>query len=177
MKNPVAFLLLLILTAVPLCGCGFDEPSLSGKLLQFETTDLSGNPVNSADLFAQHEITLLNLWGTWCGPCIQELPELNKVNALLADMDGAVVGLLHDGKGPNDVELAGRLLAENDISYLNILSPENMNEIILQRYYPTTIFVNREGVVVGRTLLGTPGKGYIVDYYVEAAKEALNSGN
>ena len=52
-----------------------------------------------------------------------------------------------------------------------------MNEIILQRYYPTTVFVNREGVVVGRTLLGTPGKGYIVDYYVEAAKEALNSGN
>ena len=177
MKIPVTCLLLILISAVMLCGCGFDEPSLSGKLLKFETTDLSGSPVNSADLFAQHEITLLNLWGTWCGPCIQELPELNKVNALLAEMDGAVVGLLNDGKGPNDVELAERLLAENGVSYLNILSPENMKEIILQHYYPTTVFVNREGVVVGRTLLGTPGKGYIVDYYVEAAKEALNSGN
>lgn len=177
MKNPVTFLFLIVLSAVLLCGCGFDEPSLSGKQLQFETTDLSGSPVNSTELFAQHEITLLNLWGTWCGPCIQELPELNKVNELLADMDGAVVGLLNDGKGSNNAELAKQLIAENNIGYLNILSPENMNEIILQRYYPTTVFVNREGVVVGRTLLGTPGKRYIVDYYIEAAKEALNSDN
>ena len=37
MKNPVTFLLLILLSAVLLCSCGFDEPSLSGKLLQFET--------------------------------------------------------------------------------------------------------------------------------------------
>ena len=174
MKNPLT-ITLLILAAVLLCGCGLREPSLAGKLLQFETTDLSGNPVNSADLFAQHEITMLNLWGTWCGPCIQELPDLNKVNEQLGAMNGVVVGLLNDGQGRNDVDLARRLITENDVSYLNILAPENMSELIQQRYYPMTIFVNRDGVVIGDTLLGTPGKSHIVDYYVQAAEAALKS--
>ncbi len=175
MKNPLPTLLLILSAALLLCGCGLGEPSLAGKSLLFDTTDLSGNPVSSADLFAQHEITMLNLWGTWCGPCIQELPDLNKVNEQLAAMDGAVVGLLNDGKGYNDVELARRLIEENNVSYLNILAPENMSELIQQRYYPMTVFVNRDGVVIGDTLLGTPGKSYIVKYYVQAAEEALRS--
>lgn len=175
MKNLVMLHLMILAAVVLLCGCGGNELSLEGKWLLFETTDLSGNPVNSVDLFSEHEITMLNLWGTWCGPCIQELPELNKVNALLSDIDGAVVGLLNDGRGANNVDLAKRYLAENNVQYLNILSPENMNEIIQQRYYPMTIFVNRDGVVIGDTLLGTTGKSKIVDYYVQAAEEALKS--
>ncbi len=177
MMKSVKILLTILAAALLLSACGLGEPSLEGKWLLFETTDLDGNPVNSVDLFSQHEITMLNLWGTWCGPCIQELPELNKVHELLREMDGAVVGLLNDGRGSNDVELAAKYLEENNISYLNIVSPENMNELIRQSYYPTTVFVNRKGVVVGRTLLGTPAKGYVVDYYMEAAKEALGAEN
>lgn len=177
MKNPEILIFLSLAAALLLCGCGLGEPSLAGKSLKFETTDISGNPVSSEDLFTGHEITMLNLWGTWCDPCIQELPDLNKVNEQLASMDGAVVGLLNDGKGFNDVELARDLIAENEVRYLNIIAPENMSELIQQRYYPMTVFVNREGVVIGNTLLGTPGKRYIVDYYVQAAEEALRSVN
>ena len=175
MKNLVMLHLMILAAVVLLCGCGGNELSLEGKWLLFETTDLSGNPVNSVDLFSEHEITMLNLWGTWCGPCIQELPELNKVNALLSDIDGAVVGLLNDGRGANNVDLAKRYLAENNVQYLNILSPENMDELIRQSYYPMTVFVNRKGVVVGKTLFGAPSQKYVVDYYVEAAKEAINN--
>lgn len=174
MKKQILTLIVFLLTIILLSGCGGGNSSLEGKWLLFETTDLSGEPVNSVDLFSQHEITMLNLWGTWCGPCIQELPELNKVNERLAEMDGVVVGLLNDGRGSNDVELAKRYLEENGVQYLNILSPENMDEVIVhQNYYPMTIFVDRKGVVIGKTLLGTTSKKYMVDYYVEAAQEAL----
>ena len=40
----------------------------------FETTDLDGNTVNSADLFAASKLTMINIWGTFCGPCISEMP-------------------------------------------------------------------------------------------------------
>ncbi|MBQ6519550.1 MAG: TlpA family protein disulfide reductase [Anaerolineaceae bacterium] len=177
MKKLILFFLLILINVLLLGGCGGGNLSLEGKWLQFETTDIDGNPVNSVDLFSQHEITMLNLWGTWCGPCIQELPELEKVSQKLAEMDGAVVGLLNDGKGGNDVELAKRYLSENGVTYLNILSPENMDEAIThQSYYPMTLFVNRKGVVIGKTLLGTTSQKYMVDYYVGAAKEALKSG-
>ena len=49
---------------------------LVGKTLSFETTDLDGNTVKSEDLFAQHELTMVNIWTTWCGPCKGELAGL-----------------------------------------------------------------------------------------------------
>ena len=170
------FSLLFILTAaVLLSGCGYGQPSLSGKKLVFETTDIDGNPVSSEELFARHEITMLNLWAAWCGPCVGELSELNEVNDRLEQMDGAVVGLLNDDRNQENMDTVRRLLDENDVRYLNILAPANMNEIIVQNSFPMTVFVDRDGVVVGRTLVGTTSKKYIVDYYLSAATEALEA--
>lgn len=147
--------------------------SYTGKQLVFETTDIDGNNVKSAELFAQHEITMLNLWATWCGPCVTELPYLNLVNDELAKMDGAVVGLINDGKGIADVDAAKQYLNENKVSYLNILAPGNFDDLITQTAYPMTLFVNRNGVVIGKTLIGTTVPRAIVNYYVSAARDAL----
>ena len=43
--------------------------NMTGSGLDFVTTDLDGNMISSKDLFAQHEVTLLNVWASWCGPC------------------------------------------------------------------------------------------------------------
>ena len=174
MRKIILLILFCIMTRL-LAGCNLTQPSLSGKQLQFETVDIDGNPVSSDALFAQHEITMLNLWATWCSPCVGELSELNEVNEKLGQMDGAVVGLLNDDKSPENIETAKRFLSENNVQYLNILAPNNMNDVIRQSSFPMTVFVNREGVIVGRTLLGTVGDKYIVDYYMDAANNALKS--
>lgn len=174
MRKIILLILFCIMTGL-LAGCNLTQPSLSGKQLQFETVDIDGNPVSSEALFAQHEITMLNLWATWCSPCVGELSELNEVNEKLGQMDGAVVGLLNDDKSPENIETAKRFLSENNVQYLNILAPDNMNDIIRQSSFPMTVFVNKEGVIVGRTLLGTVGDKYIVDYYMDAANNALKA--
>lgn len=174
MRKIILLILFCIMTGL-LAGCDLTQPSLSGKQLQFETVDIDGNPVSSEALFAQHEITMLNLWATWCSPCVGELSELNEVNEKLGQMDGAVVGLLNDDKSPENIETAKRFLSENKVQYLNILAPNNMNDVIRQSSFPMTVFVNREGVIVGRTLLGTVGDKYIVDYYMDAANNALKA--
>ena len=174
MRKIILLILFCIMTGL-LAGCDLTQPSLSGKQLQFETVDIDGNPVSSDALFAQHEITMLNLWATWCSPCVGELSELNEVNEKLGQMDGAVVGLLNDDKSPENIETAKRFLSENNVQYLNILAPDNMNDVIRQSSFPMTVFVNREGVIVGRTLLGTVGDKYIVDYYMDAANNALKA--
>ena len=174
MRKIILLILFCIMTGL-LAGCNLTQPSLSGKQLQFETVDIDGNPVSSEALFAQHEITMLNLWATWCSPCVGELSELNEVNEKLGQMDGAVVGLLNDDKSPENIETAKRFLSENNVQYLNILAPNNMNDVIRQSSFPMTVFVNREGVIVGRTLLGTVGDKYIVDYYMDAANNALKA--
>ena len=169
------FPLFVFSLVVLLSGCGFGQPSLAGKKLSFETVDIDGNPVSSEELFARHEITMLNLWAAWCGPCVGELSELNEVNDRLAQMDGAVVGLLNDDRSQKNLDTVKLLLDENNAGYLNILAPENMNEIIVQGSFPMTVFVDRDGVIVGRTLVGTVSKKYIVDYYLSAAEEALEA--
>ena len=118
---------------------------------------------------------MLNLWAGWCGPCVGELSELNEVNEKLMTMDGAVVGLLNDDKSQENLDTVRRVLSENDVQYLNILAPDNMNEIIRQSSFPMTVFVDREGVIIGRTLLGTVADKYVVDYYMDAANNALEA--
>ena len=63
---------------------------LVGQTFKFETTDVDGNPVKSEEIFAQHKITMVNIWATWCGNCVNELTELAEMNRRLADKNVAV---------------------------------------------------------------------------------------
>ena len=50
----------------------------------FSTTDLEGNTVTN-DIFSQADLTVVNFWGTFCNPCINEMPELAKWNEEMPD--------------------------------------------------------------------------------------------
>ena len=59
----------------------------------FSTTDLEGNTVTN-DILSQADLTVVNFWGTFCNPCINEMPELAKWNEEMPDnvqMLGAIV--------------------------------------------------------------------------------------
>ena len=141
-----------------------------GKTLTFTTTDVEGNPVTSEELFGQHEITMLNLWTSQCHFCIEELPDLEEINGRLADKDCAIVGLLLDGDDPDALALGKEILAENGVTYTVIVPPENVDDLFDVNAFPTSFFVNRDGVVVGE-----PVEGKMVDVY-EPAIDSLLAG-
>ena len=95
--------------------------ALIGNKVEFETTDIDGNPITSEEIFSQHEVTMVNVWATWCYWCVYELPELNEVNKRLAEKDCAIVGLVGDGTDDDTIKEAKQLLKENGDEYLNIL--------------------------------------------------------
>ena len=72
------------------------EGTEEGADVSFETIDLDGNTVNSKDLFAQNKVTMINIWGTTCGPCVNEMPVLEQMNKEFQARGGAVVGLVDD---------------------------------------------------------------------------------
>ena len=145
--------------------------SIVGSKIEFETTDTEGNPVKSEELFGAHEITMVNIWASWCGYCIDEMEELEAINGRLAEKDCAVVGLLSDGNEEAALVSGKETLKEKGVTYTNILPPENLDEIFYISGYPTTYFVNREGIIIG-----TPITGAYIDQY-EPALEALLSGD
>ena len=143
----------------------FSEPEptyleTSGKIMAFETVDLEGNPVSSEELFGSHKITIVNVWASWCMPCIGELPELEKMNARIGDLDCAVVGVLLDGDEEEALREAKDILKKKGVTYTNLLPPENFGEFFAGGAIPATYFVNRDGEILGDEIRGA----YIEQY-------------
>lgn len=166
----------LVLVIIALLSCGFVYasyryvmyeaqklaenivPAAEGDLLKFTTKDLDGNEINSEDLFRGHELTMLNVWATWCGPCKRELPDLGKMAKDFEAKNCQIVGLCLDGD--EEGKTAKELLKEAGVEYLNIIAPENMMDVLPVVSIPTTYFLNSEGCVVGEPIVGA----YVEEY-------------
>lgn len=123
---------------------------LLGSKVEFTGKDLNGNPVSSADLFAQNEITMVNIWATWCGPCIGELEELGKMHLEMREMDCGIIGLLTD----QDVSAARQLVSGNGVTYPVIIPSVRVDDIFIYEAVPTSYFVNRDGYILGKPIVG-----------------------
>lgn len=125
------------------CSVPFNEfGDLTERIIRFEGTDLDGNPVSSETLFGENKITLVNIWATWCGPCINELSVLQAIHARNQDRGGAVVGLLLID---DDIEKARQLISENGITYPVILVPKEFSMIFPYNVIPTSFYVDGNG--------------------------------
>ena len=130
-------------TPVPYAG-------LVGSRIEFTSADLDGNPVSSAELFGQNEITVLNIWATWCGPCIGELEDLQSIHKNYQAKGAGVLGLLYD----DDLDTARQLMEEYHVRYPNILAPETLNDFFPVEALPSTLFIGRDGSVLAGPELG-----------------------
>lgn len=177
--------LLLALSLLSLSACGGQEPaptptpSASSSEAQektvltampaFATTDLEGNEVTS-DIFAQKDLTVVNLWGTFCTPCINEMPELAAWNKELPD-NVQLIGIVCDLSAGSDQathDLAVDIVTQAGVTFPCLLACEDMNDLLGAVVgVPTTIFVDREGNLVGQAVLGA----YVEQY--KATVEAL----
>ena len=140
-----------------------------GTKLSFETTDLNGNAVSSADLFAGHKVTMINLWATWCSACKKEMPELEEFSKELAEKDCQIIGICTDIDDDN-ARQAIKILEDNGVTYTNIKQTDELAQTLLTIGLPTTYFVDSEGRV-----LTAPVKGANFDKYWERIEEALKA--
>ncbi|RKD24533.1 hypothetical protein BEP19_09120 [Ammoniphilus oxalaticus] len=157
MKKMGMFFLFVILclTAVG-CGSNADEDptgNASDLFPRFETVDIDDQPVTD-DIFAEHTLTLVNVWGTYCEPCKDELPALQKLSQEVEELNVGVVGLVSDGIGNNTIAL--RMLQEYGVTYLNIVPSDELNKQLISRLpgIPSSLFVNSKGEIVGDLVVG-----------------------
>ena len=167
MKKRLLIVLLCLLLAVSACGKteirpAADEPAseAEAQTLSFDTTDLNGNAVSSEELFSSNQITMVNVMTTWCTYCIQELPELQELSETYAEKGCAIVGILYDGTDDALIE-TGRSLMEQAGANYPVLQPwDGMEAQIPVQAFPTTFFVNSDGLIVGETILGADIASY-----------------
>ena len=136
-----------------------------GQLLRFETTDTNGRTVKSEELFAEHEITMLNTWDTGCGPCIGELEGLNEMNQRLAEKDSAVVGLCTDAD--MYLDKCKTLLEEHHAEYPNLLPFSGIRDCLDLDAAPTSYFVGRNGRILDYPYRGAPADITAYETYID----------
>ena len=143
--------------------------SLIGNKVSFTTTDTDGNPVTSEELFAGNKVTVVNIWASWCGPCIRELPELEEISARLAGQNCGVVGLLYDGDDAAALADAKQTMKDAGVTYPVILPPEKVDVLFPLEAFPTTYFVDSEGCILTEPVIGA-----LVNQYESTVNDLLN---
>ena len=159
------------MTMNALRNAAFEDPSTSfaGKTVAFKSTDLDGREVSSEELFSANEITMVNYWATWCGPCLGELKELAEIHSRLQEKGCGIVGILQDTES---AEEAKGIMEENGTNYPVVLQSENMEFTADITALPASFFVNRDG-----NILSGPIYGAAVNEYERTVDLLLGNGS
>ena len=117
------------------------------KFPEFSAKTVSGEDISS-DVFKDSKLTVVNVWGSWCGPCVQEIPELQKLYESMKDKDVNVIGLAQDAG--TDLDAVKEIIDKNKVTYQNIV-PEGATEdfVMSLMAFPTTFFVDSDRNIVG----------------------------
>lgn len=119
-----------------------------------DTYDYAGNHVTT-DIFKGHKVTMINVWATFCGPCIEEMPILEELSREYSATDFQLIGLCADTIKPNGADdelkypLALDIVDRTGITYTCIKpTPELISGVLASvQAYPTTFFVDEEGAI------------------------------
>ena len=119
-------------------------PLLPAPAISF--VDLTGNTVSLSEFTGK--IVLVNLWATWCEPCLREMPSLERMQSRLGDKI-TVVAVSEDRGGSKTVEpFIDKLGLKSVKVYLDPKSA--MERAFKVQGLPTSFLIDREGRVLGR---------------------------
>ena len=143
-----------------------------GASLSFTATTFDGEAVSSADLFAGHKVTMINLWATWCYYCVEEMEALEQLSREFEAEGCQIIGLCLDAADPDGAQNAQNLLAQKGVTYPNFVAPANVARLLPYTGIPTSYFVDSEG-----HFLTEPVVGAVLDQYSLTLSRALDALN
>ena len=141
---------------------GITEPK-TGYTNSFSSFLVNGTPADE-DIFSDYDLTMINIWATYCSPCLNEMPDLGKLAAEYAPKGVQIVGLVTDIEmsdtgiySAEDVALARELIELTGATYHHLLPSYTLYTALLSGIsaVPTTVFVNSEGELVGQVYVGS----------------------
>jgi thiol-disulfide isomerase/thioredoxin len=101
------------------------------------------------------KVVLVDLWATWCAPCIQELPHLQALSEKFGPEDFLLLGIVLESGDPAEIQ---EFITEKQIRYPQVLGEEGTKESFGPFLgYPTKYLIDRDGRVVKR-YFGMVGK-------------------
>lgn len=140
-------------TAEMLTEMLYDQTSWSESpsFQAFNSVTLTGEAVNQ-DIFSDNQITMINIWATFCSPCISEMPDLAALNDAYDEGEFQVIGVVLDVLDQNGVsndalDFAWRIIETTGANYTHLLPSYDLSLVKLNDVtaVPETLFVDSEG--------------------------------
>lgn len=131
-------------------------------IISFEATTTEGATVTS-DIFADSKLTMINVWATYCNPCLSEMPDLGAIATEYDKADFQMIGVVSDvmsDAAQEDIDYANELIAETGaVTYDHLFLNESLylSFVGAVEAVPTTFFVNQKGELLGY-LMGAQAK-------------------
>ncbi len=146
-----------LLAALLLSACGDSAGEAGGSRFRplqagepvpaYAAVDLAGDTLALADL--RGEVVVLNLWATWCHPCREEMPALQRLHETYRDRGLRVLGVSIDGR--SSAELIPGFLEEVGVTFPILRDPE---ERVVRAFttmgVPETFLIGRDGTLLHR---------------------------
>jgi len=137
----VAFaVLVVVLFARPMYRQG--EPTVAGKMAQDFPTEINGKPGHLSDL--RGKVVVLNFWATWCPPCVEETPSLNKLQKYIESRNGVVLGVSVD----EDPAAYEKFLKDQGVNFPTFREPTRKLALDYGTpVFPDTYVIDRHGKI------------------------------
>ncbi|MGD8292414.1 MAG: TlpA disulfide reductase family protein [Desulfosarcina sp.] len=114
----------------------------------FTLPDLNGNMVNLSDF--RGKVILLNIWATWCPPCVQEMPSMEKLHQELKDENFAIVAVSVDSAGS---KVVSPFMKTHKLSFLTLTDTKG---IVKNLYHttgvPESLIIDKNGIIVEKII-------------------------
>ena len=138
-----------------------DSQNVATDLSNLQTMDIDGKEFSGKD-FSDYDLTMVNVFATWCSPCVQEIPDLAEIQKEMKDKGVNIVGVVTDtvdqtGENQEALEKA-KLIRERSKAEYPFLIPDKSNfngRLSGIQAFPVTFFVDKKGQIVGETYSGS----------------------
>ncbi len=180
-------LFLTFLTLFTVCSChqtderaGAVNVDVTRGTLDFSSFTAPGleGGVYSGTVFQGHRLTMMNVWGTYCSPCIREMPELERLSKEYGEAF-RLIGVVIDAADrnlnviPEIKEEAKKIASQTGATYLQLLPSRSLNDLFLSgvQATPVTVFLDENGVILGEPVYGNKdydGWKKLIDAYLTA---------
>ena len=136
-----------------MCQCGKNpKEHIYQPAFDFSLPDLTGK-IHSMAEFNGH-IAVINFWATWCPPCVEEVPKLNRLYGRYKTSGVQIIGIAMD---KDSLNLLDQFVKKNDVFYLILVGNEqalaNLSTGALGKNFqgiPTTLLLDKKGQIYKR---------------------------